>query len=415
MQIPLMPAIRNLVLLSMLVAFAGCSSMPWSDKDAKAKEKEKEVELEPTKLTRFEETVRLERVWSADIGRGLGKKYLRVRPAIAADRIYAADGYGVVQARDRFTGKRVWQTEIGDVGRSFNPFDRRDPSFVTGAVGLAQGLVLIGTTHGEVVALSAADGNEVWRADLGAEVLAAPVGGEDLIFVLTEDGRLLALERGDGAVRWIFENPVPVLTLRGTSTPVFADGLVYAGFASGMVVAIRAKTGEPVWQQRVMLPEGRSELERIVDIDSTPVVSGNVLFVVSYQGRLKAFRANDGTPVWERETSSSLDLAAGFREVFVVDASDNVLAYDQQSAEERWKQEGLARRQLSSPAVVDSYLVVADADGYLHVLAQADGRFVGRRKVDGDGVRSPIVVSDDGLIYVLGNSGSLRAYRIEPR
>jgi len=181
-----------------------------------------------------------------------------------------------------------------------------------------------------------------------------------------------------------------------------------------MSSAIRAATGEPVWQHRVMLPEGRSELERMVDIDSTPMLAGNLLFVASYQGRLKALRAADGTPVWEQEISSFLDLAAGFRHVFVVDTSDNVIAYDQQSAEELWRQEGLVRRQLSSPVAIDNYLLVADDDGYLHVLSQSDGSFVGRRKVDGDGVRSPIVVAD-GVIYVLGNSGSLQALQIEAR
>jgi len=389
------------------------SWLPWVGDDDKDDD-EKEEELEPVKLTRFDATVELDKVWSASIGRGLGRKYLRIRPAIGADRVFAADGYGVVEARDRFTGKRVWEVEIGDVGRSFNFFDRRDPSFVTGSVGFAHGNVLIGTTAGEVVALSAVDGHEVWRVPVGGEVLAPPVGGADLVFVQTEIGRLVALERDTGVVRWSFENPVPVLTLRGTSAPVFGNGIVYAGFANGMVSAIRAETGEPVWEHRVMLPEGRSELERMVDIDSTPVLAGNLLFVVSYQGRLKALRTSDGTPAWEKEISSFLDLAAGSRQVYVVDNDDSVLAFDQQSAEQSWSQEGLLRRQLSAPAVIGDYVLVADSDGYLHVLSQADGSFVGRRKIDGDGVRSPIVVADD-FIYVMGNSGSLQALQIEQR
>jgi outer membrane protein assembly factor BamB len=406
-----MPAVRSLAVLALALMLTGCSSMswlPWVDDD------DEKEELEPVKLTRFDETVKLDRVWSASIGRGLGRKYLRIRPAVAADRVFAADGYGRVEARDRFTGKRIWEVDIGDVGRSFNFFDRRDPSFVTGAVGFAHGKVLVGTTAGEVVALSAVDGTEAWRVSVGAEVLAPPAGGEDLVFAQTEGGRLVALERDTGAVRWSFENPVPVLTLRGTSAPVFGGGIVYAGFANGMVAAIRAATGEPVWEHRVMLPEGRSELERMVDVDSTPVLAGNLLFVVSYQGRLKALRAADGNQVWEQEFSSFLDLAAGFRQVHAVDSDDSVRAFDQQSAEQLWAQDGLLRRQLSSPAVMGEYLLVADFEGYLHVLSQSDGSFVGRRKIDGDGVRSPIVVADD-FIYVLGNSGSLQALQIEGR
>ena len=285
---------------------------------------------------------------------------------------------------------------------------------MTGGVGVAHGYVLLGTTTGEVVALSAVDGSPVWRAQVGAEVLAPPVGGADLVFVQTVDGRLLALERGTGALRWSFDNPVPALTLRGTSTPVFGAGLVYAGFANGMVAAIRAETGEPVWEHRVMLPEGRSELERMVDIDSTPVLAGGLLFVVSYQGRMKALRATDGALLWEQEMSSFLDLAEGFRQLYVVDDIDTVIAADQQSGDSVWRQEGLQRRKLSSPAVVGNHVLVADDEGYLHVLAQSDGRFVGRRRIDRQGVRSPMVVADQ-VIYVLGNSGSLQALEIEMR
>lgn len=413
-----MPAVRNLAALLLTVLLAGCSSMSWLPWVGDEGDSDKEKELEPVELTRFDKTVDVDKVWSAKIGDGLGRKYLRVRLAVAADRIFAADGYGRVEARDRFTGKRIWRIELpgaeDGMFDSLNFFDRRDPSWVSGAVGYAHGLVLIGTTRGEVIALSAVDGTERWRVSVGAEVLSPPVGGDELIYVRTEDGRLLAFAPEDGAQRWTFDNPVPVLTLRGTGMPLFGNGLVYAGFDDGMVVAIRAGTGEPVWEHRVMLPEGRSELQRMVDVDSMPLLSGGVLYVVAYQGRLKALRANDGNLLWEQEVSSFLDLAGGFGTVFVVDSTDAVLAYDQQSANQVWKQEGLLRRQLSSPAAIDGYVLVGDEEGYLHVLSRSDGSFAGRRKIDGDGIRSPIVVADD-MIYVLGNSGSLQALQLEPR
>jgi outer membrane protein assembly factor BamB len=416
LQTPPMLAIRSLVVLLAVSLAAGCSWfgwLPWVDA-----KKEGEERLEPAKLTRFDETVRLERLWSARIGKGLGRKYLTLAPAVAADRVFAADAYGVVEARDRFSGKREWRARIDGEGRRMlrrpRLFDRRDPGFVTGGIGLAHGLVLLGTTRGDVIALSAASGEEQWRRNLGAEVVAPPAGGGNLIFVQTIDGRLVALERDDGAVRWAFDNPVPVLTLRGTSSPVFGGGLVFAGFANGMVTAIRAETGEPVWEHRVMLPEGRSELERMVDIDGTPVLVGGVLYVASYQGRLKALRAGDGALLWEDEASTWLDLVSGFRQVYLVNDIDVVMAYDEQSAEVVWRQEGLLRRRLSAPRVVGSHLVVGDDDGYLHVLAQSDGRFTGRRRVDRKGVRSAATVQGD-VIYVLGNSGRLLAFRVQPR
>jgi outer membrane protein assembly factor BamB len=408
-------ASRSFVLLLGAGLVSGCSWFSWLpfvDGGSEA------AKREPAKLQRFDEEIRLQREWSSKVGRGLGKKLLRIRPAVAADRVYAADGYGLVEARDRFSGERLWRSRVGNDPRGFfswlNIFDRSDPSYVTGAVGIAHGHVLLGTTHGEVVALSASDGEEVWRVTVGSEILAPPVGGEDLVFVRTIDGRLMALERDNGRVRWSFDNPVPVLSLRGTGIPVYANGIVYAGFANGMVSAVRAENGEPIWQHRVMLPEGRSELDRMVDVDSTPVLSGGILYVVAYQGMLKALRATDGSLLWEREMSSYLDLATGYGQIYVVTEDDEVVAIDQRSAEEVWRQDGLFLRKLTAPIAFGNYLLMADEDGHVHVLAQSDGRFMGRRKVDRKGVRSQAQVSD-GLIYLLGNSGTLRAYEIELR
>ncbi len=423
------PLARILSLLAVGLLAGGCSWFSWvpgiggGDDD--------EDQLKPADLVSFQPEARIRQLWRAKIGKGLGRKYLRLDPAPLADRIYAADGYGTVEARDRFSGKRVWRAKIGQEGRTdrsprsgmgrfvpriqFKFFDRRDPSFVSGGVGVGEGFVLIGTTDGALVALSAADGSEVWRSHVGAEILSRPATGDDAIFIQTIDGRLLALEQTDGSVRWSFDNQVPVLTLRGSASPVFNDDIVYAGFANGMVGAIRTGNGEPLWEHRVMLPEGRSELDRMVDVDASPFINGPLLYAVSYQGRLKALRAADGAAVWQREASSYLDLAAGYGQVYVVDDTDAVIAIDEQTAEEVWRQEGLYRRKLSNPAAFSNYLVVGDDDGYLHVLAQSDGRFLARRKLDGDGLRSGMAVMDGRTLYVLGNSGSLHAIEIEAR
>jgi outer membrane protein assembly factor BamB len=406
---------RRFLLALMAVSMTGCSWftwLPWVDEDEEAKK------LQPAELVDFDPEVRINRVWRSSIGDGLGKKYLRLDPLVLADRIYAADGYGVVEARDRFTGKRVWRSRVGKVESGFlsalNFMDRKDPSFVSGGVGAGAGYVLIGTTFGEVVALSAADGTEVWRTEVGSEVLSAPVSGDDLVFVQTINGRLLALEEDSGEIRWSFDNQVPVLTLRGTGTPVYSNDVVYAGFASGKVNALRSDTGEPVWEERVMLPEGRSELERMVDVDGTPLLIGPLLYAVSYHGKLKAMRRTDGATLWEMDVSSFLNLAEGYGQVYVVGDDDVVTAVDQQSAEVIWKQEGMARRKLTSPVAFSNYLAVGDSEGYLHILAQSDGRFLARRKLDGDGLRSAMTVAD-GVLLVMGNSGSLQALEIQVR
>ena len=411
---------RFATVAALAFAATGCgwfSWVPWvGDKDKGPDP------MKPAALVEFTPEVRIERRWRASIGKGLGRKYLRLNPMVLADRIYAADGYGQVEARDRFTGKRVWRTEVdpyseakGGMFSGIKVFDRTDPSFVSGGVGAGGGLVLLGTTGGTVVALSATDGRELWRTYLGSEVLCRPAFGDRAVFAQTIDGRLLALEVDDGSVRWSFDIQVPVLTLRGTASPVFDNGIVYAGFANGTVSAIKTDNGEPIWEHRVMLPEGRSELDRIVDVDGSPLLAGPLLYAVAYQGQLKALRRADGNALWQLEHSSYLDLALGYGHVYVVDETDAVIAIDEQTAREVWRQEGLYRRKLSSPQAFGNYLVVGDDEGYLHVLAQSDGRFLGRQKLDGKGIRSAMSVADGGILYVLGNSGSLQAVEIEVR
>lgn len=403
---------NTLTFFASLLLVSGCSWFSWlpfiGDDD--------EDPMEPAPLVKFDEEVRIERSWKTGIGEGLGSKYLKLNPLVLADRVYVADGYGLIEARDRFSGKNIWRTQFASLDKGFfarlNFYDRTDTSFVSGGVGSGAGYVFIGTTAGVVFAISAADGTIAWTADVGSEVLSRPTAGDGLIFVQTIDGRLLALEDESGEIRWSFDNQVPILTLRGTSAPMFDGGVVYSGYANGKVIALRADNGEPIWEHVVMLPEGRSELDRMVDVDSTPLVSGPILFAAAYQGRVKALRRSDGTLLWEKELSSYLDLGESYGHIYVVDDTDAVIAIDKQSAEVVWTQKGLYRRGLSSPIAFSNYLAVGDSDGYLHILAQSDGRFLGRRKLDGKGLRSNMVVAD-GLLYVLGNSGSLQALEIK--
>jgi outer membrane protein assembly factor BamB len=274
--------------------------------------------------------------------------------------------------------------------------------------------VLLGTTNGDVYAYDVTSGEQVWRGSVGSEVLAPVAVGEGLVFVQTIDGSLVALESDTGVARWSYDSQVPILTLRGTSTPVFDGGVVYTGFANGTLVAVKAENGEPLWEHRVMLPEGRSELERMVDVDASPLVRGPLVYVVGYQGKVQGLRRADGGLLWEQDVSSYLNMDEGYSHLYVVDGDGVITAIDQNTAEVVWRQEALWRRGVGAPTAFSNYLAVADSDGYLHILAQSDGRMMGRRKLDGDGVRSQAIYRD-GTLYVLGNSGSLQALEIQVR
>ena len=366
----------------------------------------------PAKLVEFIPEVGVERIWSRKIGKGLGKKYLEISPAVVDDMLIVADAYGLVFGLNRLTGEEIWRTRVGRPDRKglFNLTDRSDRSFVAGGVGIGEGLALVGTVRGFLIALDAGDGKELWRAQLSGEVLAPAVAGAGIVAVQTSDGKLFALEIEDGSVRWIYDTQDPIVTLRGTGSPAIGLRYVYAGFANGIVASIDIASGFPIWEQRVSLPEGTSELERMVDVDGRPLVMEGVVYAVSHQGQIRALARNDGSILWEKADPSHRPLVEGFDLLFVVRDDDVIVAAAQNGGSEIWRQDALYLRELSDPLAFGNYLVVGDRAGYMHVFAQSDGRLLGRHKV-GSSLRSPMA-EQDGIVYTLNKKGRLRALRI---
>lgn len=374
---------KNFALCALAALVVGCSSNT--------------KELPPAELPKFQPEVQLEKQWSRSIGDGQGDTYNMLTPVVEGETIYAADIDGRVMSMDRTTGKVNW---------------RKDTKLrVSGGVGIGAGELLLGTLDGEVVALDASNGEERWRARVPSEVLAAPSSNGDVVIVQTQDDQIVALEAGTGTQRWIFANTPAVLTLRGTGSPVVTSQLAIAGLSSGRVIALDTQRGLPVWEQTIAVPTGRSELERMVDIDGEMLQSGSTLYVVTYQGRLAALDMNSGRILWQREASSYNSLAQGYGSIYLSEADGKVSGIDEASTSALWSNDQLARRQVSAPAVFSSYVAVGDYEGYLHLLSQVDGRFVGRVRVDRHGLRArPIVVGD--WLYAYGNGGELAAYTL---
>lgn len=391
----------------------GCADFRQRMKTLGTSNAEKKAEkTKPTPLVDIESEIVFDRVWKKKIGRGLGKKYVEISPAIVADRVFAADAYGLVVAANRFTGKTIWQTRIGkpDKKTFLDVTDRSDPSFVSGGLGVGQGILLIGTVRGDVVALDVADGSEKWRAYLNGEVLAPARVDEDIVAVQTADGKLIALNVEDGRRLWVYDTQDPIVTLRGTASPVINNGRVIAGFANGLVASVEVNSGFPDWEQRVALAEGTSELERMVDVDGAPLVTPRYVYAASYQGKTRAIDRRDGSVFWEADEPSFHSLAEGYGLVFIVTDNDEIVAVDQAGAADIWRQDGLLRRRLTDPLAFGNYVIVGDGEGWIHAVAQSDGRFLGRRKI-GDPIRSSLV-HEDNDIYLLTDKGSLELLRI---
>ena len=350
---------------------------------------------QPAELTDLNEEVNLNRRWSVNVGDGQGDYYSQLHPAIDRDMIFAASANGNVVAVNRATGNVAWRV--------------RSDRTISGAVGASNGLVLFGTREAEVVALDQFSGRELWRASVSSEVLSAPQTNGTIVALQTVDGKLIGLDAVTGKQNWIYESTVPALTLRGSSSPVISGNVVISGFYNGMVAAVNASNGFLLWEERVAVPQGRYDIERVIDVDGDLLLAGNTVFASSYQGNLMAFDVQTGRIVWGTEASSYHGMAQGFGNTYYVDDKSQVFAIRNNSEDVVWENKGLRLRRITAPRTIGNYVAVADFEGYLHLLSQIDGHFVGRTRVDNDGVRGNMVADND-TIYVFGNSGRLAAY-----
>lgn len=328
----------------------------------------------------------------------MSKQYLALIPAVDGGRVYAADLEGEVEAIDAASGDVIWSVDL-DVPASGGP-------------GVGEGLVLVGTGNGEVLALAAADGALVWRTRVSSEVLAPPLAARGIVVVRTGDGKIVGLSVGDGSRLWVYDRTVPALTLRGTSTPALVGDGVVAGFDSGRLVALTIADGQAAWEATVAVPRGRSELERMVDIDADPLVVGNVVYTVTYQGQLAALDLASGSVLWRREMSAHSGFAADDANLYLTDATSHVWAMERTSGASVWRQTRLERRDLTAPAVIGRHLAVADFEGWVHWLRAEDGEIVARVDV-GDAVIARPVASD-GVLFVYERDGTLTALRPAP-
>jgi len=382
---------QYLITLTMVFALAGCSTVSgWFESD-------EDEATAPAELTDIEETVSIEELWSVGIGDGQGEGLYRLRPAIGGQTIYVASTDGEVAAFDRKSGDTLWEVDV--------------ETSLSGGVGVYEDALFLGSSDGYVLKLDAGSGALTWSAPVRGEILSPPQSNGSVVVVQTNDGKLQGLDFATGALLWTYDSNIPVLTVRGTSSPIMHNDRVYAGFANGRVLALNANTGAILWEVRVAIPQGRSEIERLVDIDGTMELAGSELYAASYQGNLVAIDVDTGTRMWQQKVSSYSGVSQGFGNVYVADEDGTLTAYLRSGEGPRWTQADLAYRDLSRPTPVGSYVAVADFEGYVHVLSQDTGEFVGRVSVDDDGARADMV-SEDNVLYVYGNSGELVAYEI---
>jgi outer membrane protein assembly factor BamB len=354
----------------------------------------------PAELAPIQPVLTISRVWDTRVGSGSELLNLALAPAVDGGRVYAAGRNGRVHALALDTGRSQWTSNTG-LQLSAGP-----------AVG--HGLVVVGSSSGFIVALEMADGAERWRARVAGEVLAPPALSSSVVVVRTVDGRLRGLSAETGRELWMVEHRPPRLTLRGTAGPAIAGNVVVAGFDNGRVGAYSLRDGESLWENIVAVGRGRTEIERLADINATPRVLGQDIYVVSYRGRLANLALESGQILWTTDMSSHTDLGLDWTTIFVSRSDGEVVAVSRNSGTELWRQSALRMRRLTTPTPIGQSVVVGDFEGYLHWIDVITGAIQARHRA-GRAAFINAPVSGGELLIVQDEDDRVYALRTEPR
>ncbi|MGB2833478.1 MAG: outer membrane protein assembly factor BamB [Methylotenera sp.] len=378
-----------------LLSLTACSTLTDLKTDISDKVFGRESADAPDPLVEIKETASSKLVWQAKVG---AAEDFEFSPVIEAGFAYAAGAAGDIVKLDVVTGKQAWRVNAGEK--------------LSGGVGVGGSLVMVGTQKGVVYAYDVS-GKLQWKSKLSSEVLSAPKYFDGTVVVRTGDSRIYGINANDGSRKWVYDRTSPALTLRSSAGLVVDGGAVYAGFGGGKLVALRADNGKLLWEASVAQPKGVTEIERIADITSLPVLDGPLVYAVAYQGRIAAVDRISGRVIWNRDISSLSGLSVEDGRIFVSHSAGSVYALDYTSGKTFWRQPVLKNRQLTAPVAMGSWTVVGDLEGYLHFLSRDDGAIVSRIKVDGSAVMPQMVLINSSTVLAQTRDGGIYAVQVK--
>lgn len=346
-------------------------------------------------------------LWHVSVGDGIGDYYSNLHPAFKNNMVYAADRMGIVKAVNVENGKLFWETNLST---KTGLFSARKSSLLSGGITVDSQHLYIGSERGEVYALNRKDGRVAWHVPVAGEALSSPVVSDDLLLIHTSNGMLQALDTAAGTSKWVVNLGSSSLTLRGESAPTVAVGGAIVGADNGRVNAVLINQGQLVWQQQISQTTGSSEIDRLNDVDTTPVVSKGVVYAQAYNGNLVALDLRNGQIQWKREIGGVKNLLVLEDRIYLIDQNDRINVLSTDNGVPIWRQSDLLHRNLTAPVIFDSYLVTADSEGYVHWLNTTNGRFVSQQKIDGSGIQAQPLVAGDKLLLQAQN-GELYALK----
>ena len=371
------------LLLTLFILVTGCSSSKLIN--------------QPVELELFKPDVLVKKVWGNTTGSGVGDQFLQLTPFIQGDSIYTVGHGGTLTLFNRISGKRLWKKSLNES--------------VFAGLGGDDKQLYFSNKQGELIALNSLDGVELWRTTLSSEIVSTPSSNGQVVVSQTVDGKVFGLNVQTGKIKWRYDSIAPVLSIRGNGRTYVDGEKTIAGFSNGEVVALDNADGRVLWTFSVGVPKGKTELERLVDVDGKIIVDDGRVFVVSYQGKLSVLDEASGSELWSLPASSYGSPARGLDHVYISSSDSEVLGFSVSSQANVWSQDKMKFRQFTAPVVLSDTVVVADFKGFIHFLSQIDGHLKARARLDSSGVNSPMLVEGNTL-YVQGNSGVIAAYQL---
>jgi outer membrane protein assembly factor BamB len=387
--------LSGLLALSSLLLFTACTSVTDLKADVSERLFGREMTDPPEPLAEIKPSAETKLLWQAKLSPAGRYEF---SPVVEAGYAYAASADGEVVKFDVTNGSQLWRVNAGEK--------------LSAGVGVGGSLVLVATQSGYIYAYDLA-GKLQWKAKLSSEALSVPRYFDGLVIVRTGDSRIFGINANDGSRKWVYDRTTPALTLRSSAGVVVDGGAVYAGFAGGKLIAVRADNGKLLWEASVAQPKGVTEIERIADITSLPVVDGPLIYAVAYQGKVAAVDRSSGRIVWNREISSLTGLSSEDARIFVAHATGSVYALDYSTGKTFWRQATLKNRQLSTPVPMNSLIALGDVEGYLHFLSREDGALASRIKTGESAIMPHMALINSSSLLAQARDGGLYAVQIK--
>ncbi len=364
------------------LSLSGCSSFSgWFGSD--------KALVKPAELVEFKPSAELVKSWDANVGAGSPFAF---SPDTDGEAVYAAGREGKVVKLDLASGRELWRIDAGQT--------------LSAGVGVGDGIVLVGTPKGHLLAFKSADGTPAWSAKLSAEILTPPVAGNGVAVARSNDGKIYLLDSASGKQRWSYSRILPALTLREQGHLQLGNNAVFAGHAGGKLTALALNNGAPLWEVNVALPRGATELERIADVVGPLAGDERLVCAAAFQGRVGCFDQISGNAAWVRDFSALRGVAMDARFVYTADEHGNVAAFEKSRGTNPWKQDKLRDRKLSSPvAVAERFVALGDYQGQIHLINAEDGAFAARVGTDGSPINSVMIPLKSGLVVQTANGG----------